>query len=171
MAVRLLRDLLEVEVVRGSKGANLDRRDNERRDKHLRIISYPRFHTYPMHVIPVWDRQRIGKVPILVDEIELVFRQKHGQNQLQFHLGHLYPRARVSTGSPTQERIDSVHNRVGSQPPTGVVLVWFGVVFGVQVDVSRGIREEISPFDHLFADCYILMNVPSEGDVSEDHSL
>ena len=55
MAVRLLRDLLEIEVIRGSKGANLDRRDKERRDKYLRIISYPRFHTYPMHVIPICD--------------------------------------------------------------------------------------------------------------------
>ena len=45
------------------------------------------------------------------------------------------------------------------------------VVFGVQVDVSQGIREEVSPFDHLFADSHILMNVPPDGDERKSNSL
>ena len=49
--------------------------------------------------------------------------------------------------------------------------MWFGVVFRVQVNVIQGIREEISPFDHLFADLYVLTNIPSEGGSSDEDSL
>ena len=75
------------------------------------------------------------------------------------------------TGSPGQERIDGVRNRVRSQPPTGVILVRLGVVSGVLVDVTQEIREEITPFDHLFADFDLLTDVPSEGDTSEGNPL
>ena len=124
-----------------------------------------------MNIVPVRDRQSIGELPILIHKVELVSHQKHGQDQLHFQLGHRHPRARVPTGSPTYERMDNVRGRVRSQPPTGVVLVRFGVVFGVQVDIGHGICEEISPFDDLFADCYVLANIPSEGNNTRGDSL
>ena len=115
-------------------------------------------------MISVRDRQGIGKLPILIHEVELIPRQKHCQNQLHFQLGHLHPHTRVPTGSPAKEWIGSVGNGVRSQPSAGVVLFWFRVVFGVQVDISHRIHEEISPSDHLFADFQLLMNVSSESD-------
>ena len=125
-----------------------------------------------MSIVPVWDRQRIGELPILIHEVELIPRQKHGQNQLHLQLGHFHPRTWVPTGSPTEERIDSVREWVGSQPPTRVVLVWVGVVFGAQVNFAQAIREEISLFYHLFANSYYLFtNVPPEDDTGDDNSV
>ena len=56
MAIRLLHDLLEIEVVRSSKGANLDRRDKEKHNEHLNRISYSQFHAYLIHIVPVRNR-------------------------------------------------------------------------------------------------------------------
>ena len=125
--------------------------------------SYPRSHPHLVYVVPVRDRQMIGELAILIHEVKLIPRQKHGRNQLHLQLCRLHPCTKVPTGSPTEERIDSFRDRVRSQPPTWVVLVWFGVVFGVQVDISGGIYEEISSSDHQFADFHLLMNVPPEG--------
>ena len=54
--VKHIFDLLEIEVVRSSEGANLDRRDKERHNEHLNRISYPQFHAYLMHIVPVRNR-------------------------------------------------------------------------------------------------------------------
>ena len=171
MVTRLLYDLLDVEVTRGSKGTSLDRRDRERYGEHPNGTSYPQSHAYLVYIVPIRDRQRIGELPVLIHKVKLVSRQKRGQDQLHFQLGHHHSRARVPTGSPTQERIDTGQSWVRSQPSTGVVLVRFGVVFGVQVDIIHGICEEISSSDYLFVNFYLLMNVPSEVNNTEGDSL
>ena len=127
--------------------------------------------THPMKIIPVRGGWRIGELPVLIHEVKLISRQKRGQNQLQLQLRHLHPRTGVPTGSPAEERIGDVRNRVRSQPPTGIVLVRFRVVFGVQVDFAQGISDEITPFDHSLADLESLMKVPSDGDTGNDYSV
>jgi hypothetical protein len=114
MVIHLWHGLPDVEVVRGSEGKSLDRGNKERHDEHLNGTSYPQLHAYLVYIVPVRDRQRIGELPILVHEVELVSRQEHGQDQLHFQLGHLHPCTRVSAGSPTQERMDSARNRIRS---------------------------------------------------------
>ena len=39
------------------------------------------------------------------------------------------------------------------------------------MNVGHGIHQEISTFDHLFADLHLLLNIPSEGDTIDDNSL
>ena len=172
MDIRPLRDLPEVEVARISEGTSLDRwMGNWRRNTRLRVSFYSQPRTYLMVAVPVRDGQMIGELPILIHEIILIPRQKRGQNQLHLQLSHFHPRTRMHTGPPTKERIGSVRRRVRSQPPTEIVLVRCGIVLGVQVDVTQGIDEEISPFDHLLANFYPLTKVPSEGDTGNGNSL
>jgi len=122
-------------------------------------------------VVPIPNGQSTRKLSVVIHEVKLVPRQNHGQNQLHLQLARLHPGTRVPTGPPPKVRIRNVRNRVRSQPPSWIVFVRFGVVFGVQVCVSDAIREEISPFDHLFADFEFLTNVPSESDAGEGDSL
>ena len=135
------------------------------------MTPFPQFCTHPVKIIPIRDRQMIGEYPILVHKVKLISRQKHDQNELHFQLGHLHPHAGVPTSSPTEERIGGVRNRVGSKPPTGIVLVRFRVVFRVQVDLAQGIREEIPPLDYPAADFHLLAKVPSKGGTSNGDSL
>jgi len=162
MTTRLVRDLLEVEIVCAPKRTNLDGWGGT-----MSIYTDTEFfclesYTHLVNVVPVWDGQRIGEIPILIHEIELVPHQQDDHNQLHLQLGHFDARTWMPAGSPTKERIGGVRERVWSQPSTGIVLIRIRVVFGVQVDVSQGIREEISPFYHLFANFH-LTNVPPEG--------
>ena len=128
-------------------------------------------HSHLVSIVPVRDGQWIGEPPEFVHKVKLVPHQKHGHNQLHLQLGHLHPCTRVPASAPTEEGVGGVRERVGSQPPTRVVLVRIGVVFGVQMDVTQRIREEISPFYHLFADFHLSAEVPSEEEESNRDSL
>ena len=74
----LLHNLFEVEVVRSSKGTRLGRWRKRKPDEHLYKSRQPNAHL--VNIIPVWDRQRIGELPILVHKVKLVPRQKQSQD-------------------------------------------------------------------------------------------
>ena len=169
--IRLLCDLLKTEVGGCSKRTGLGGREGEDLVSACPEYRYSQSHTHLVDIVPVWDRERIWELPVLIHEVELVSRQKHGHNQLHLQLGHPHSRARVPAGSPTEERVGSIRRWIGSQPPARVVLEWVGIIFGVQVDGTQGAREEISPSDQLPADFYILTNVPSEADARKCYSL
>jgi hypothetical protein len=124
-----------------------------------------------MKVVSVGDRKGSGELPILIYNIKLVSRQKHGQNQPHLQLGHPHSRAKVPTGSPTKERIGSVRGRVRSQPAARIVLVRFGVVFRVKVDLSSKVHKEIPPLNDLFVNLDFFSKISSEHNTSEGDPL
>ena len=169
VVIHLLRNLLEFEVTGIPHRTSLDEREDTVSICAEDHFSQSRPHL--MNIVPIWNRQRIREPPEFVHEVELIPHQKHRHNQLHLQLGHLLSRARVSAASPAEERVGSAREQIGLQPPTGIVLVRFGVVFGVHVDITQGIREEISLFNYLFADFHISAKVPSNEEKIDGKSL
>ena len=124
-----------------------------------------------MNFVPIGDRKGIGELPILIYEVKLIPRQEYGRNQLYLQLGHPHSRTWMPTGSPTNKWIGSVRDGVRSQPTARIVLVGFGVVFRVQMDVTKRVREEIPPLNDLLVDLHFPPNVPSEHSATEDDPL
>ena len=114
-------------------------------------------------IIPVWGRQRVGELAVLVHKPELVPHQIEDKDQPHLQLGDLHPSARVSASSPADKWVDGVRNWVRSQPPTQIIFIQLRVVFGVQVNISNGIQEETISSDHPFTGLPLLIMVPSDG--------
>ena len=134
-------------------------------------VEPPRQCTYLMNIVPVRNRQTVGELPIFVHELELVSRHKQTQDQFHLQFCHTYTRTRMTTSSPANERIWRARNWIRSQPPTWVVLVWIGVLFRVQVNIGKGIRDEISSSDDLPTNRAVLARVPSQGNTAKGYSL
>jgi len=137
--VLVRRSLLEIKVARRSKRTGL------------------------VKVVSVWNRHLADTFPITIDELVVVFLQEHGQNHLHLQFGDLHACASVPAAAPTKEFMGGIRYRVRSQPSTRVEFVRFGVELRVQVELSDGIHNEISSFDHLSANVDLFTEIPSEG--------